>query len=122
MPRREFCGLRRVSVKLPAWVFPYGMLPNLVPMPEPGLVERETDVMSMNPTGVIYASPIFNCNGELESPCGGATAGDTGGSSGVGGATGAGGMAGVLLATSPMLVPTSCFTIDGCVAAKSPAF
>src|SRR5579863_3685081 len=39
------------------------MLPKLVPIPEPGFVDRVTEVISMNPTGVKKASPSLNCSG-----------------------------------------------------------
>src|ERR1700722_8606811 len=106
IPMREFCGLNRVSLKDPACVFEYGMLPKFVPMPVPVLVERVTDVISRNPTGVKNASPNLNCSGELASS--GAAMGPafeavaTGVALNVGGAAGAGGRIAVVLATSPI--------------------
>src|SRR5580692_2651239 len=50
------------------------MLPKFVPMPDPGLVDRVTEVISRNPTGVKKASPSLNCSGldvSLEAGCGG---------------------------------------------------
>jgi hypothetical protein len=35
------------------------MLPKLVPMPVPGLVDRETEVISMKPIGMMDESPIL---------------------------------------------------------------
>ena len=66
MPMREFWMLKRVSVKLPAWTFEYGMLPKFVPMPLPGLVDRVTEVISINPTGVMVEVPMWICNGAAD--------------------------------------------------------
>ena len=64
-PIREFCGLNRDSLSFPAAVLPKGMPLNEVPIPLPTLVDRQTDVRSMNPRGVKSASPIRNESGEL---------------------------------------------------------
>src|SRR5271155_5848296 len=85
------------------------MLPKFVPIPVPGAVDRVTDVISKNPTGVKYASPSLNCSGASllleEAVCcaggGGNTAVGTGDVN-TGGSIGAGGRTGVVLATSPI--------------------
>src|SRR5579863_1859949 len=64
IPMREFCGFNRVSVNAPPCVFAYGMLPKFVPIPDPGFVDLVTAVISINPTGVKYASPSLNCKGD----------------------------------------------------------
>src|SRR5580698_430008 len=94
------------------------MLPKFVPIPDPGLVDLVTDVISINPTGVKNASPSLNCKGEppASSWAGGVAAvGDGAAGSGVnvGAAAGADGTIGFVLATSP---------IAGCAFTGTPAF
>src|SRR5579864_659609 len=81
------------------------MLLKFVPMPEPGLVDRETAVISMKPTGVMKASPIFNCNGAVSSaePERDCEVAAMGAQVVGGGAAGTGGRMGAVLAISPRL-------------------
>src|ERR1700722_2707438 len=92
------------------------MLPKFVPIPDPGLVDRVTDVISINPTGVKYASPNLNCSGDVLASSGAGAAAVVvvgGGGLNVGGAAGAEGTIGLVLATSPVAV---------CVFTGTPAF
>jgi hypothetical protein len=81
------------------------MLPKFVPIPDPGLVDRVTDVISKNPTGVKYASPSLNSSIEEGSSglggCAGVAVVVAGGVK-LGASAGAAGTIGFALATSPI--------------------
>src|SRR6266851_3426017 len=80
-PMRELATLNLFSESRPCTTLLYGMLPKLVCRLVPALVLRKVLVKSMNPTGVIVASPIFICNGE-DSAAGRAGAGVAWGNAG----------------------------------------
>src|SRR5437762_1727096 len=114
---REFAALNLFSLSRPVTVLLYGMLPKFVCRLVPALVLRQVLVRSIKPTGVIQASPIFNCNGEEEDcsaagagtalRCGTATAGN-----------GVTGITGVVDATWPIplnaLEEPSAFSSSAC--------
>src|SRR5271154_4888120 len=77
------------------------MLPKFVPIPVPGLVERVTDVISMNPTGEISVLPRCIWSGPPSAAGGGWDAAAMIGGGIVAMGAGAMGMIGVVLATSP---------------------
>src|SRR5215469_18341908 len=93
---RLFCGLRRISVRRALGALLYGIDPKFVPMPLPASALRNTPVISIKPTGVMYASPIFSESGEgAAASCGGSAYGEV---FGVG--TAGGGSIGVVEATT----------------------
>src|ERR1700759_2698978 len=81
MPSREFCALKRSSVRPALGKLPgirYGSEEKLVPIPLPMPGERKTFVKSMKPRGVKVALPILKKSGEGGSPpfpCWGCAAG-----------------------------------------------
>ncbi len=77
------------------------MLPKLVCRLEPALVLRKVLVRSMNATGVMVASPIFICKGEVSAT---ACAAGAGAAAGVNG-TGVGASAGRTIGAWRQLLP-----------------
>src|SRR5262252_9469495 len=121
---REFWALIRNSLLFPFTAVLYGMLPKLVPMPLPGLVDRNRAVKSMKPTGVIEAEPTWSCKGASCASDSCAPPATRAGSGSAGGAVTAGviGITGVVLATCPSCETpgTACWTPAGVVVSFEP--
>src|SRR5579862_6437554 len=54
---REFCGVKRNSLRLPFTELFNGTLPKFEPMLEPAFLSRHTEVRSMKPTGIKQVLP-----------------------------------------------------------------
>src|SRR5579864_1665054 len=61
---REFCAVKRFSVRCPAMVLLKGMAKKFVPPGLPVLTDRKIAVKSINPPGVNSAPPIRNESGD----------------------------------------------------------
>src|SRR5579864_137408 len=61
---REFCAVKRFSVRCPAMVLLKGMAKKFVPPGLPVLTDRKMAVKSINPPGVNSAPPIWNESGD----------------------------------------------------------